>query len=212
MDYLLANRIVNVKAPEKSLLLLKPTNQVKHGGGQKMIVGDMAYKGFRTWLEDYGKTLDDKYAKTSDLPKPPPRVETFGTQIWLKIQNTPPAWDGRLLQATVFAWDAAKRAWETEPIAMNDRPVYGKGKLWQHDLVLMAPPGSERAEAWKRGKPTLPGGRYLVRVHVDFLGRLEKDWKAVLGKAEFVGEKELDTRWPEGYGSMTVLEAGQLKR
>lgn len=36
--------------------------------------------------------------------------------------------------------------------------------------------------------------------------------KAVLGKAEFAGEKEIDARWPEGYGSMTVIDAGQLKR
>ncbi len=212
MNYLLTSRIVNPKAPDKSLLVAKPTNQVKHGGGQKMIVGDMAYKGFRAWLEEYAKTVNDKYASANDLPKETPRPLTCGSEHWVKIANTPPAWADRLLQVTVFAWDAQKKAWETEPCAMNDRPVFGKGKLWQHDLVLLAAPDSPRAQAFRGNKASLPAGRYLVRVHVDLQGRLAADWKAALGKAEYVGEKEIEGRLPEGYGSMTVIEAGSLKR
>jgi hypothetical protein len=64
----------------------------------------------------------------------------------------------------------------------------------------------------RAGKGSLPAGKYLLRVHVDLQGRLEKDWKATLGKADFVGEKELDGRLPEGYGSMTVVDAAGLKR
>ena len=212
MKYLLSSEFVNPKAPEQSLIITKPTNQVKHGGGQKIIVGDMVYKGFRTWLEDYAKTVTDKYAATSELPKEAAAPETCGSEHWVKIVNTPPAWSDRLLQVTVFAWDERKKAWESEPIAMSDRPVFGKGKLWQHNLVLLAAPDSPRAQAWKGGKGSLPAGRYVLRVHVDLQGRLAKDWKAALGKADFVGEKEIEGRWPEGYGSMTVVEAGSLKR
>ena len=212
MEYLLSSRIVNAKAPDKSLLLMKPTNQVKHGGGQKMIAGDMTYKAFRAWLEEYAKTVNDKYAAASDLPKAAPAWVTCGSEHWVKITNTPPAWSDKLLQVSLFAWDAAKKAWEAEPVALNDRPVFGKGKLWQHDLVLRAAPDSPRAQAWKGGKGSLPAGRYLVRVHVDLAGRLATDWKASLGKTEFAGEKEIEGPLPQGYGSMTVIDAGQLKR
>ena len=212
MNYLLSSRLVTPKTPEKSLLLTKPTNQVKHGGGQKMIAGDMAYKGFRAWLEEYAKTVGDKYATPAELPKESPAPVTCGSDHWVKIANTPPAWADRLLQVSVFAWDAQKKAWETEPIAMNDRLVFGKGKLWQHNLVLLAAPDSPRAASLKGAKAQLPAGRYVIRVYVDTQGRLEKDWKAALGKAEFAGEKEFDGRWPEGYGSMTTIDAGSLKR
>ena len=212
MQYLLSSKLVVAKAPEQSLMLRKPTNQVKHGGGQKMLVGDMVYKGFRAWLEEYGKTVGDKYATAADLPKEPAAPLTAGSDHWVKITNTPPAWADRLLQVSIFAWDESKKSWETSPCAMSDRGVFGKGKLWQHNLVLLAGPDSPRAAALQSGKASLPGGKYLLRVHVDLQGRLEKDWKAALGKADFVGEKELDGRLPEGYGNMTVVDAAALKR
>src|SRR6516164_5626796 len=68
MQYLLSSKLVVAKIPDQSLILRKPTNQVKHGGGQKMLVGDMVYKGFRAWLEEYAKTVADKYASAADLP------------------------------------------------------------------------------------------------------------------------------------------------
>jgi hypothetical protein len=212
LEYLLSSKIVNPKAPAESLLLRKPTNQVKHGGGQKMLVGDMVYKGFRAWLEEYAKTVGDKYASGAELPKEVPQPVTSGSDHWVKITNTPPAWSDKLLQVTVFAWDEGKKAWEASPSAMSDRAVFGKGKLWQHNLVLVAGPDSPRARELRGARSSLPAGRYLVRVHVDLKGRLEKDWKATLGKADFVGEKEIEGRWPEGYGQMTVVDAGSLKK
>ena len=212
MKFLLAGKLVVPKAPEKSLLLLKPLNQVKHGGGQKMLVGDLTYKAFRTWLEDYSKVVSDQYAKASDLPKEVAAPAAFGSEIWLKLTNTPPAWGDKLLQVTLYAWDAQKKAWESDPIANSDRKVFGKGKLWQHSLTLLAPAGSARAETWsKQSKPTLPGGRYLIRIHVDGQGRLERDWKSPLGKADLAGEVEVESRWPEGYASMTPVDASRLK-
>jgi hypothetical protein len=212
MKYVLASRMIAPKAPEKSLLLLKPLNQVKHGGGQKMLPGDLTYKAFRTFLEDYAKIVGDKYAKASDLPKEAAPIERFGTDVWLKITDTPPAWADRLLQVSLFAWDPARKAWEAEPVAVSDRAVFGKGKLWQHNLILQAAPGSPRALAWKEGKASLPQGRYLVRVHVDVQKRLERDWKSPLGKADFAGEAEIESRWPVGYGNMTALSGAQFKR
>ncbi len=212
MKSLLSGKLVAPNAPDKSLLLLKPLNVVKHGGGQKMLTGDLTYKAFRAWIEDYAKIMNDQYAKASDLPKATNTPEAFGSEVWLKITNTPPAWGDKLLQVSLYAWDAGKKTWETEPIANSDRKVFGKGKLWQHNLTMLAPSGSARAEAWsKQPKASLPGGKYLVRIHVDFQGRLERDWKAPMGKTEFAGEIEVDSRWPEGYGSMTPLDASRLK-
>src|SRR5258706_8220313 len=49
MQYLLSSKMVTPKAPEQSLILRKPTNQVKHGGGQKMLFGGMVYKASLAW-------------------------------------------------------------------------------------------------------------------------------------------------------------------
>jgi hypothetical protein len=112
----------------------------------------------------------------------------------------------------LYAWDEAKKAWEAEPVATSDRGVWGKGKLWQHTLTLLATKDSERAKRWKRGKPSLPAGKYLVKVYVDREDRLAKDWKATLTKGDYVGQAEVTSRWPTGYGSMTVVDAGKVRR
>jgi hypothetical protein len=118
----------------------------------------------------------------------------------------------RLLEVHVYAWDEAKNAWERDPIASSDRGVWGGGKLWQHNLALLAAPNSERARRWREGRPALPPGRYLVKVYVDVEGRLAKDWQATLGEADYVGQAEVTSRWPTGYGTMTVVDARQVRR
>jgi hypothetical protein len=212
MRYLIATENINLKQPERSRLLLKPLNEIKHGGGQKMLAGDLTYKAFRSWLDDYARTVNDRYASAADLPSRKPAPVMFGTDIWLKLNNTPPEWGDRLLQVTLFAWDRASSAWETKPIAISDRGVWAKGKLWQHNLGLLADKDSERAGLWSRSGAGLPAGKYLLKVHVDVRGRLKSDWNATLGEAELVGEAVVESGWPKGYGRMTAIEAGQLRR
>ena len=66
---------------------------------------------------------------------------------------------------------------------------------------------------WAAGKPTLPPGRYLVKVYVDATEKAKKDWRAPLGPDELVGQAEFTVaRWAEGYGSMTVVDAGRVKK
>jgi hypothetical protein len=202
---------VDTAAPEKSLLLLKPLNAVKHGGGQKILPGDMTYKAFRGFLEDYAKVVNDQYAKAADLPTPPPAVEHFPTESWLKFTRTPPAWTDRLLRVEVFARDVGTGGWEKSPIAVSDRGVSGAGNLWQHTLVAEAVPDSARAKAFAKAA-VLPAGNYRVRVYVDVAGRLAKDWTASLDDRDYVGETTLQTAWPAGYGRMTTLDAAGLKR
>jgi hypothetical protein len=90
--------------------------------------------------------------------------------------------------------------------------VSGKGKLWQHSLALLAERNSERARQWSEARPSLPAGRYLLKVHVDVKNRLKSDWNATLAETEFVAETVIDSKWPKGYGKMTVVEARQLHR
>jgi hypothetical protein len=96
-------------------------------------------------------------------------------------------------------------------VATSDRVVWGKGRLWQHNLTLLAARGSERSKTWKTGGPALPPGRYLVRVYVDRDGRLARDWKATLGPEDCVGEVEVESNWPQGYGRMTAVVAGRVR-
>jgi hypothetical protein len=212
MEYLLAGKLVDLTAPEKSLLLTKPLGTVKHGGGVKFALGDQGYKAMRAWIDDVAAIRAGKYAKAEDLPTRDAGPKKFGTEAWLKLANTPDAWGDKLLQVDVFAWDAKAGAWEPGPVATSDRVVWGKGKLWQHTLTLLAAPGSERAKRWATGKPTLPPGKYLVKVSVDAAGRAKQDWKATLGADEFAGQIEVQSRWPEGYGAMTVVDAGKVRK
>ncbi len=213
LDYLRSSKLIDVDHPEKSLLLRKPLNEVKHGGGQKFVLGDQGYKAFRAFLEDYARTVKDQYPDAASLPKALAGPARFGTDIWLKLERTPPAWGDKLLQVTVYAWDAGKGAWEERPIATSDRTVWGKGRQWQHSLTLLADKGSDRERAWaKADRPALPTGKYLVRVDVDQGDRLGKDWRAELGPEEFAGQVEVESRWPEGYGKMTVVDAARVRK
>jgi hypothetical protein len=213
MEAILAGRLIDTKSPEDSLLIAKPLGAVEHGGGKKFLPGDEAYKGFRAWVEDVAAVRTGKYARANDLPKPDAGPARFGTDIWFKLANTPAGWGDKLLQADVYAWDPAKKAWEPEPIATSDRGVADKARLWQHNLTLLAAKDSARAKAWeKSGKPTLPPGKYLVKLYVDGSGRLAKDWKAAIGEGDYVGRAEFEARWAEGYGAMTVVDAGRVAK
>lgn len=212
MNYLLRSKLIDMEKPEKSLLLTKPLNEVKHGGGIKIVVGDQGYKAIRAWIEDLVAMKTGKYAKTNDLPAKDNSPKQFGTEAWLKLEKTPDAWGDKLLMAEVFAWDPKANGWEKEPVATSDRVVFGKGKLWQHTITLLAPAGSERAKAWEKGKPALPPGKYLVKVFVDGSEKVKKDWKVAMGPDEFVGQIEIQARWTEGYGAMTVADASKVKK
>ena len=51
-------RRTNPIAPDSSLLLIKPTMQVAHGGGHRMRKSDPAYKVLRQWIAE-GCVVDD---------------------------------------------------------------------------------------------------------------------------------------------------------
>ena len=211
MDYLIGSKLINPKEPDRSLLLQKPMGLVKHGGGTKFAVGDQGYKAFRQWIEDVAAIKAGRYIKAGDLPRDEKTPLRFGADAWLKLNNTPPAWADKLLQVDVFAWDSKSGAWEGKPVASSDRVVWGKGKLWQHTLTLLAEPRSARAKTFA-ARPALPPGKYLIKVYVDGRGRLAKNWMATLSAADYVGQVEVNSEWKEGYSRMTVADAARVRR
>ena len=214
MTYLIRTKhLIDVADPEKSLLLLKPLKEVDHGGGKKFLKGDLGYKGFRTWLEDFAKVSRDEYAKAADLPKSDPRrLKEFTSELWFKLSNPPQDWDEKLLQVTIYRWDDRAKKWEDAPIAISDRQASFKFKAWQHTLTLLAAPNSDQAKEWQRGNARLPNGKYLVKAHVDRSGRTLADWRATMRDADFVGQAEFQADWRTGYGTMTVVDAVKLKK
>lgn len=205
LKYLVESGLIDATDPTQSTLLQKPTMQVKHGGGIKMVVGDRSYKQFRKFLEDYAAMSSGKYQTAKELPQPDAEVSRV-SEVWFKLTDVPDNFDKQLLQLDVYRQDTrSKSGWSKERWATSDRQVFGKGRLWQHTLSLTAPRDSARAKELL-AQPTLPPGKYLVKIYVDRAGRLEKDWQAELGAKDFVGQVEVDSRWPGGYGSMTAAK------
>lgn len=194
--------LIDTDEPTQSMILRKPTMQVKHGGGIKMVVGDRSYKQFRRFLEDYASTSAGKYKTAEELPGPDAEVSRV-SEVWFKLTDVPESFDQQLLQVDLHRQDErTKSGWSKDRWATSDRQVFGKGQLWQHTLSLIAPRDSNRAQELLSQSSLLPG-KYLVKIYIDRTGRLEKDWRAELGERDFVGQVEVDSRWPVGYGSMT---------
>ena len=201
LTYMVEIDLIDADEPEQSLLLMKPTMQVKHGGGQKMVVGDRSYKQFRRFIDDYAAVARGKYTAVDQLPAQNDEVSLV-TDIWLKIEDVPTKYDKMLLQADVYR--KTDSGWSEFRVATSDRPVFGKGNLWQHSLSLTASRDSEWAN--NIHSQQLPPGRYLVKLYIDQAGKLEKDFTAELGEEELVGQVEFESRWPAGYGQMTVVK------
>ncbi len=193
--------IINTDEPLESLLLTKPSLQVEHGGGQKIVVGDRTYKQFRRFIDDYASLVNAKYTAADELPAESDEVSLV-TEIWFKLTDVPAKFDKMLLQADLYRWEGEK--WSASRVATADRLVFGKGKLWQHSLSLTAPRDSTLAGEMKSKR--LPGGKYLVKLYIDQTGKLQKDFRAELGEEELVGQIEFESQWPVGYGSMTVVK------
>lgn len=212
MEYLIASKLIDPTKPEQSLLLRKPLGEKEHAGGVKFVVGDDAYKGFHAWIEDVAAIRGNQYRTGEKLPTEDRSVTRFGTDIWFKLTDCPPDWGDQFLQVRLYLWDAKAKAWESSPIAVSDRLVNAKMKLWQHNLTLSTATESTRSKSWRTGKPALPDGKYLAKIYVDREGKLTKDWKSNLSETEFVGQIEFQARWREGYGGMTGVSARGLKR
>lgn len=202
LDHMLEAGLIDTENPTDSLLLAKPTLQVEHGGGQKLLIGDRTYRQFLRFIEDYASIVGGKYTSADQLP-PPATEFSEATQIWLKLAEVPERFDKQLLRVDVYRREPA--GWSKTRWATGDRAVFGKGQLWQQHLSITAPRDSDRAEAFRR-KPELPTGKYLLKIYVDQKNRLAQETTATLGPDDLVGEVVVKTAWPIGYGKMTVVD------
>jgi hypothetical protein len=197
------HKLVDLDAPEKSLLLLKPTNQVEHGGGIKMRVGDRTYRRFRSFIEDYAKSRKGEYATAAQLPELPEDV-TLTTDIWLRITDLPEFAIGKTLCVEIVgAGD------DSELKAAADRYVFPPGNSWQQHLSLVAERNSARAKQLQDPDRKIPKllapGKYRLKVYVDRTDRLIREYPTQPGPEEFVREFEIEAKWQPGYGQMTVV-------
>ena len=85
----------------------------------------------------------------------------------------------------------------------------GDRGVWQQSLTLTAPRKSHRA-AELRHTRKLPPGVYLAKVYIDRTGKLQADFRTELNQDDFIGEVVIDSRWPSGYGRMTVVDFRQV--
>ncbi|MDA1049460.1 MAG: hypothetical protein O3C40_03135 [Planctomycetota bacterium] len=204
LDYMLEAELFDLTAPEESLLLAKPTMQVKHGGGQKLVVGDRTYKQFRRFIEDYAAVAKGTYQSTEALPTSSDEVSQV-SDIWLKFTDIPARFDKKLLQVDLYRWNPASNSWSPDRWATADRAIAGDRRLWQQHISVTAPRGSERA-ALVRREPHLPPGKYLAKIYIDETGKLQTQYPAELTDEDYMGQVEIDSRWQAGYGRMTAAK------
>lgn len=204
MQRIIERKLVNVDQPDQSLLLLKPLNKVPHGGGVKFLYGDVGYKQFRAWIEDYAASVKGKYRAVRDLPADAKEALVF-TDCILNLNETPEAWGDKLLRVDVHAWDAAKNAWSPKPLATGDRGVWAKGRSTNVLLFLSVPAGGEAEKAARRS-PRIPPGKYLMKYYCDTQGKLAADYKIPTDLPAFYqGQQEITSDWRTGWGSPTKV-------
>jgi hypothetical protein len=215
LDYLIASKLIDVDKPEESLLSKKPLMEVAHKGGKKFLMGDQGYRLYRAFIEDFAKIKRDEYQTAAALPKAE-GVRRRGTDIWLKLVNTPQAWGDVLVQADVYFWNEAKQTWSAKPIATTDRANFAKGRLWQHNLTLLMYDDNAGAPSLPHGTGVnvqqsisiLPPGKYMLKAYVDRNGTAAAK---PLDETDYAGQVEFEAKWKPGYGAMTVVDGAKLK-
>jgi hypothetical protein len=96
-------RRVNLVEPEKSLLLLKATGQVGHGGGQRFARDSREYRLIRDWIAAGAPYQPDAEARLADLTVSPPESvlpKVGGTQ---KLRVLARFTDGTVRDVTSYA-------------------------------------------------------------------------------------------------------------
>ncbi|MCI0682394.1 MAG: hypothetical protein L0Y71_09835 [Gemmataceae bacterium] len=202
MDRLGATKLIDVEHPEASLLLTKPTLQVAHKGGIKMLKGDRTYRQFRSFVDDYAAIMLKKYLTAGQLPKPSAEA-AVPSDIILRINGIPARFDKMPLHVDLYRWRDADRAWSPERWASAEWFAFAKAGFWQFKLHLTAPRGSSRAA--DLAKKQLPPGRYLVKVYVDHRAKLGTKSSVAWDDHTYVGQVEVVSDWHAGAEKMTAV-------
>ncbi len=203
LAYLKRGELIDLDNPEKSLILTKPTMEVEHKGGRKMLKGDLGYRQFLTFINDYAATVKGEYKTAEQLPKAARLIPTVA-QIALRITDIPEQYRGKLLRTEIHRWSDA--GWSKDPVATAAWTVFPKKLIFQSRLTLLAPRGSKQV-----GKKELPAGRYLAKIFIDFTEKLNKDGLAELGAADFVGQVDFHSNWKTTPKNPVILKFPELR-
>ncbi|MCA9071803.1 MAG: hypothetical protein KDA84_22905, partial [Planctomycetaceae bacterium] len=175
--------IIDLKHPEKSQIVTKPTGLEDHGGGPKFALGSRTDKNFRRFLVDYAAVMDGKYQTKKELP-PPAKEILVGTGQHLRITGVPERFHQKLLRVDIFAKEGD--GWSKTRFATADNPIAGKRHLWKSYVMATAPPDSARAKTLANA-PEIPAGHYLIKIYIKKKKKKKKDRDFELGENEFYG-------------------------
>ena len=84
----LKGRRVNLPHPSKSLLLLKPTGRMEHGGGERLVHGGDAAKRIETWISHGAKRGDTRRLTDFDVGPRRSVLTAPGTTVSLRAEAT----------------------------------------------------------------------------------------------------------------------------
>jgi len=199
---LIEHELIDLKNPDKSLILQKPLNEVEHGGHIKFARGTRTDKQFRRFLHDYAATVAGKYQSPADLPKPADPV-VVATAQHLRLTDIPFEYGGKLFRVDLHRWTDA--GWSRDPVANVDGPSNPKNGMFQGVVFATIPRSTDLAKEVQTRRQ-LPGSRYLARVYVDRDGNADKNRDYEMGAGDFVGEVEFDGPWPAGYQPPKILK------
>ena len=187
MRYLMSSDLIDLENPEESELLLKPLNVSDHGGGEKMRAHDTDYVAFLSWIEDYARIMKGEYADQGSLPSGPKRQ---GTQIWVRVGEMSSDDLGRTGFLAVHRGDAAQA-----PIAVASGTVVENKRLgvFLHGFLMVSD-----------GKQ-LGDGPVKLRLYLDRGERESSEWDEAIGKAEWVGTREVKAKWEPGFKNAVVV-------
>jgi hypothetical protein len=194
---------IDLAHPEQSPVLTKPAGLVKHGGGPKFQPGDVAYRKFLAFLQDYAAIRRGTYQSATDLPPLPQQLALLTSQH-LRVTEIPADIGKVAWKVDLFRWDAAANAWSSAPVGT----VSGVVNPQQHQAqdmvhVFTTPTAPNLAEL--RRDPQLPPGPWLARVYVDRGDHHARDPRYELGAGDFAGEVEIRGGWAPGYRPPQII-------
>jgi hypothetical protein len=203
LKLIVENGLIDLDAPEESLLLTKPTMIVEHQGGQKMVAGDRSYEQFLRFSRDYANIVRGAYLTADQLPDPAAEAARL-SKIFLRLEGVPENLGRYVLRVELYPWDFSTQSWSAARWATAEWFVNGKARFWQSPLHLTAPRGSARAE--ELHQLTLPAGRYQVRVFIDRNARLEPGETVRLTNFELLKTLEVESRWRPEFPNKTIVD------
>lgn len=216
--------LLNLKNPEKSLLILKPTARlpkkigdkkfedpsyvepVSHLGGLKMHSDDFSYKAFMAWIEDYARVVGDQYTTNEELPAD----NWYFTRQMILMREASADWPAHArVQFHIYARNGAD-GWATEPIAFTQGTKNPRNSVFGTLFLLRSKQTEDRVE-WNSEEPTLAAGKYLIKAYVDRNHTLADNPTAMLGEKDYFGQGELQAKWEKGFPKAQKITGALFK-